>query len=94
MGGVLGTAQGASSKEEAERLALEDCEVKGGSACKVDLAYHNQCAVMVVGDKIFNTAHAASVEEAADLGMRQCQRESGNCRVYYSACTEQIFHKY
>ena len=29
-GGVLGTALGASSKEEAERLALEDCKAKGG----------------------------------------------------------------
>lgn len=94
VGGVLGTALGASSKEEAERLALEDCKAKGGGACKVDIAYHNQCAVMVLGDEVFNTAHAASIEEAANIGMQQCQRESGNCRVYYSACTEPIFHRY
>ena len=93
-GGVLGTALGASSKEEAERLALADCKAKGGGACEVDLAYHNQCAVMVLGDKVFNTAHAASIEEASNLGLQQCEVESGNCKVYYSACTEPIFHKY
>jgi hypothetical protein len=37
VGGVLGTALGASSKEEAERLALEDCKAKGGGRAKLKL---------------------------------------------------------
>ncbi|WEI17691.1 DUF4189 domain-containing protein [Acinetobacter proteolyticus] len=93
-GGVLGTAVGADSKGEAERLALSDCKKKGGQSCQVDLAYHNQCGVMVVGEKIFNTAHAASIEEASNLGLKQCQKESRNCQVYYSACTEPRFVEY
>lgn len=94
VGGVLGTATGASSKEEAERLALEDCKAKGGGACKVDLVYHNQCAAMVLGKMVFNLSSAASVEEAAESGIRRCQKEDTDCRIYYSACTEPIFHKY
>ncbi|WP_436897433.1 DUF4189 domain-containing protein [Acinetobacter gyllenbergii] len=93
-GGVLGTAVGADSKEEAERLALADCKAKGGQSCQVDLTYHNQCGVMILGDKVFNTAHAASIEEASNLGLKQCKKESGNCRVYYSACTEPYFVKH
>lgn len=94
VGGVLGTALGASSKEEAERLALQDCKQKGGGACEVRLAYYNQCAVMVLGSKIYRTASAGSIQEASDLGVGACSQEDSNCRVYYSACTEPIFHRY
>lgn len=94
VGGVLGTATGASSKEEAERLALADCEAKGGGACQIELAYHNQCAVMTLGDKFLGSAHAVSVERATEIGIAGCQKTDTNCRVYYSACTEPIFHKY
>ena len=93
-GGVLGTALGASSKEEAERLALEDCKAKGGGACKVDIAYHNQCAVMVLGSRFLNTARAATIAEASDLGLEYCREKDSDCRVYYSACTEPVFHRY
>ncbi|WP_242162769.1 DUF4189 domain-containing protein [Lysobacter sp. M15] len=94
VGGVLGTSLGASSKEEAERLALEDCKAKGGGACEVRIAYHNQCAVMVLGDNVYRTARAGSIEAAAKVGIDACSKEDTNCRVYYSACTEPVFHKY
>lgn len=94
VGGVLGTALGASSKEEAERLALADCKAKGGGACEVNLAYHNQCAVMIVGDKYLTSYGNATIEEATSRGLEACRKDNTNCRVYYSACTEPIFHKY
>lgn len=94
VGGVLGTAVGASSKEEAERLALVDCKAKGGRACEVNLVYHNQCAAMVVGDKRLKLYGAGTIQEAADLAMSECEKSDANCEVYYSACTEPIFHKF
>ena len=95
VGGVLGAALGASSKGEAERIALEDCKAKGGGACEVEFAYHNQCAVMVLGKANYRFAGAASVSEASQAGIKLCQdRGDSNCRVYYSACTEPIFHRY
>lgn len=93
-GGVLGTAVGAKNKEEAERLALADCVAKGGGSCEVRIAYHNQCAVMVLGDTIYRTARAGSIDAAAKIGIDACSKESTNCRVYYSACTKPIFHQY
>lgn len=93
-GGVLGTAVGASSKEEAERLALADCKAKGGGACEIDIAYHNQCAVMILGDKFISTFSNATIEEASERGLAHCRDTDTNCRVYYSACTEPIFHRY
>lgn len=94
VGGVLGAAVGASSKEEAERIALEDCEAKGGGACEIDLAYHNQCAVMILGDKYINTYSNATIEEASKRGLNRCEKNDTNCRVYYSACTEPVYHEY
>lgn len=94
VGGVLGTAVGASTKEEAEQRALQDCIAKGGGACAVDLAYHNQCAVMILGDKFISTYSNATIEEASERGLARCRSRDTNCSVYYSACTEPIFHKY
>ena len=94
IGGVLGTAVGARSKKEAERLALADCKAKGGKACEVEIAYHNQCVVMVSGQANYRFASAGSISEASQLGIKLCkQRGDSNCNVYYSACTEPIFHK-
>lgn len=93
-GGILGTAVGADSKREAERLALADCKKKGGQSCKVELAYHNQCAVMTLGDKFLGTANAETVKRATEIGIAGCQKTDTNCRVYYSACTEPYFVKH
>lgn len=93
-GGILGTALGASSKEEAERLALADCKQKGGGACQVNLAYQNQCAVMIVGDKYLTSYSNATIDQAKERGLTECQKDNSNCRVYYSACTEPKFHRY
>lgn len=94
VGGVVGAAVGSSSKEEAERTALADCKAKGGGACKVLIAYHNQCGVMVVGEKKTFTASGGSPEHAAKVGIEYCEANDTNCSVYYSACSEPIFHKY
>lgn len=93
-GGALGTSLGASTKSEAERLALADCKAKGGGGCRVDLTYHNQCAAMVIGDRTYRMYGAATIKEAVSIGMKECESKQSNCRVYYSACTEPIFHQY
>lgn len=91
---VLGTALGAGSKEEAEKQALADCRAKGGRGCKVQIAYRNQCGVMTIGDNRLFTASAATTEDAKAYGIELCESSDSNCRVYYSACTEPVFHHY
>ena len=93
--GSLGTALGAASKEDAQRLAKADCQAKGGNNCTLQLAYHNQCSALIVGQKGLAVSSAASVEEAKSIGLGECSKSEGKgCRVYYSACTEPIFHRY
>jgi len=91
---ALGTAVGANSEEEAKRQALFDCKEQKGGGCRVDLTYHNQCAVMVVGKKQLGLSRAASIAEATADGLKECTAKGDNCRVYYSACTEPRFVKY
>lgn len=92
--GALGVAVGANSKREAEHLALNNCKAKGGKKCEVDMAYHNQCAVMIVGKNKLKIRSAESIKIATQIGMEDCQKNDTNCRVYYSACTEPYFVKH
>lgn len=85
--GSLGTAVGTRSKQEAENTALIDCQAKGGDNCRVDLTYYNQCGVMILGSSKLNTARAATIEEATQIGMEICAAADTNCRVYYSDCS-------
>lgn len=93
-GDALGTAVGLPDRAQAERIAMQDCKAKGGGGCRVDLTYHNQCAVMVVGNRQLGLSRAASIDEATQDAIGVCNAKGDSCRVYYSACTEQIFHRY
>lgn len=86
--GSLGAITGAPSRSEAEKLAMADCQSKGGSRCKVDVSYRNGCAAMVVGNGGYNVESAAKVNQAVQLSMNICNKAGRtNCHVYYSACS-------
>ena len=84
---ALGASVGMPNKRKAEKFALAQCREKGGKNCEIDMTFYNQCAVLVTGDRVYNTSHAATVEEASRLGIAECEREDVNCRVYYSDCS-------
>lgn len=85
--GSLGTSVGMQSKVEAESTAMMECRAKGGDNCEVDLTYYNQCAVMILGSSKLNTASAATIEEATQIGMKTCAASDTGCHVYYSDCS-------
>ncbi|QDH71913.1 DUF4189 domain-containing protein [Lysobacter alkalisoli] len=58
------------------------------------MAYYNQCGVMVIGDNKHFTSSAGTPESAAEAGIKYCEKYDSNCEVYYSACTEPVFHRY
>lgn len=85
---ALGVSADMRSKREASQAALQDCQAKGGLNCKIDTAYDNQCAVVVVGEGGYNVPNAATVNKAVELGMATCQAAGRrNCHVYYSSCS-------
>lgn len=89
--GILGGVTDMDDKQSAENAALSQCRTSGGQNCKIELAYHNQCAVLVTGDKKYLVQSAATIPEATRLGIGKCSQEDANCRVYYSGCSMPLF---
>lgn len=89
----LGTSSGMSSKRAAQGVAMADCLAKGGTRCKVELVYSNQCGVLIEGDRGYNTAAADTVEQATGIGMKTCESIDKNCKLYFSECSQAQFVK-
>ena len=86
--GFVGTVTDLPSKSQAQRAALADCAAKGGSACKLQSTYDNECISMVVGSKVFNIAAGDTQNTANQSAMQTCSATGDpSCRVYYSACS-------
>ena len=64
-----------------------DCRGKGGSGCKISIAYSNQCAVMAWGDTYASVVARTTLREAEAVALTDCGERTDNCRVYYSDCT-------
>jgi hypothetical protein len=86
--GSLGTTTGMANREQAEKTAMSDCKAKGGSKCKLDVAYDNECAAMVVGNKGYSVNAASTVDADSQIAMKICGADGDtSCHVYYSACS-------
>jgi len=88
----VGVATGLSSKRKAEKEALAHCQSKGGAQCKPLIAYYDQCAALAwgpnsagVGNMV--SATAAHVEEAQTLALKECSKDSQECKIYFAECS-------
>jgi len=98
---ATGTSTSQKSKRAAVSAAIEDCKSAGGKACKLRMAYHNQCIAMAdptvefsrrqkEGSVSTTMTSAAETEHLAKLNaMRDCQRAGSGqeCSIVYSACS-------
>lgn len=89
----VGMAGGMSSEGRARKAAIAHCKSKGGLNCQIQMTYHNQCAVVVSGEKDdgrWSTSFqsAPTLEEASSLAEAHCS-ESGasGCRLFFSDCS-------
>lgn len=80
----VGVISGQKSRGSAERIAMEKCGVHD---CKVDMAYHDQCAVIAWGTGHSAIASAVSIEEASRIAMNDCGKAVNDCKVVYSDCS-------
>jgi hypothetical protein len=86
-GGHLGSVVGLSSKADAQRAAIADCQAKGGTHCAIEVAYDNECAAMVLGDNLHNITADVTLDRAIQSSMKSCSASDTNCHVYYTACS-------
>ena len=87
--GVLGAVTDLSSKSEAQQAAVVDCLAKGGSPCKLEIAYDNECVTLAVGSKGYSIKTGDTADAANQRAIKTCSGngEDLNCQVYYSACS-------
>lgn len=84
----IGVSVAAKSKRQATREALSNCRAKGGKACKINLTYSNQCAVVIAGVPYSKAQAGPTVEVAAAHGLRLCEDAgAAHCQIYYKACS-------
>lgn len=75
-------SQRASSREEAERYAIRECEFRGGRNCTISLWGGNgHFAIARGGDGRFYAGFAGKLNQARKLAVNACKQTSGNCRV-------------
>lgn len=95
--GAFGATSGQKSKATAESIAVERCTAGGGNGCATVFVYENQCAAMsqpVVGGSnvIIQFAGGRTLGEAESRAKTSCEsRNSAECRIFYSACSEPFF---
>ncbi|MBT2746928.1 DUF4189 domain-containing protein [Lysobacter sp. ISL-42] len=79
---------GMKRKGQTEKSALKSCREKGGKQCEIMIAYYNQCAVLMWGDRTINTSGAPSEELAKQRSLEKCNRANDtNCEIVYSGCS-------
>ncbi|WP_206410872.1 DUF4189 domain-containing protein [Lysobacter enzymogenes] len=85
---ALGTSTEADSRKVAEKTALKQCKQDGGINCKIKLAYHDQCASLISGDRLFFVQSAGTLDQSVSDGIDRC-RSAGdtNCTEHYSGCS-------
>jgi len=86
--GILGVSGELFTRSMAVNSALEDCKAKGGKTCKLEVAYDNECAAVVVGSDSYNVTADPTLKGAINSGMETCRSAgSTGCHTYYSACS-------
>src|SRR4051794_28182730 len=85
--GRAGAVTGRATEAAAKREALDDCKAKGGSQCRISLAYDNECAAVAWMPGYRSSSSAPTVEEAKNDALSRCNRGSGSCQIVYSACS-------
>lgn len=76
------------SKRKAEKAAIKKCRQSGGTkACKIWLAYDNQCGVFVIGQSFATTYRAPDIEVASQEALKDCGNNTTGCSVAVAECS-------
>lgn len=77
----------ASQRQKARKLALADCEAKGGIGCEITHSYYDQCVAVAWGDSVVTTTSAVDSERASTPAIDRCNKSSTNCGIHCIGCS-------
>jgi len=75
------------TKNEAERMALDECKKEGGAGCEIDLTFSNQCGAIAWGASEARTFRAETKEIASANAIEACSEKTADCKIYYADCS-------
>lgn len=92
----IGFSSGKISKEDAENVAVSQCERWGIGGCHAETFFFNQCiAVVRASDNSGAMATAATKNKAVSLAKGKCKRDTGqSCEITLAECSLPIFEFY
>lgn len=85
--GKFGVGNARRTKDEAEKLALDECKKEGGARCEIDLTYYNQCGAIAWGASSAITFRAETKEIASAHAIEACSEKTADCKIYYANCS-------
>lgn len=85
--GGTGISVGQASERRARKEAISRCRESGGISCEVKVTFRNGCGVIVLGTDLYFSTVGPSIEQAAMLGMSDCNEKTENCRVFLADCS-------
>lgn len=84
---TYGTADGYKSKSAASKAAIDDCKKWGGKACKISIAYYNQCGVLLSGENYSITGRGPTIDAAIGVVIDECKKHDPKCKLYHAGCS-------
>ena len=85
-----GSSYNESSRSAAEQAAIDSCHTNGGVNCEVEISYGNECVALVIGKNRHNAKAGATIADATESAMKQCNSNDTGCFVYYTACSPAV----
>ncbi|WP_175927488.1 DUF4189 domain-containing protein [Burkholderia cepacia] len=86
--GIVTGVTGLQTRAQAEQGAMQDCHAKGGTDCKIETAYANECMALVAGHPGYAVWNGPTLDEAINNTTTQCKNGgSTNCHAIYAACS-------
>ncbi|WP_369938493.1 DUF4189 domain-containing protein [Xanthomonas tesorieronis] len=95
--GDVGASVGKTSKAQAERDSVLQCQRSGANDCKA-FSYHNQCAALAWPNQVNGSpsvGYGPDKSSAGSIAVKECiSPDHEACKVVYSDCTAQLFQSY
>lgn len=92
--GPFGISEAQKSKEDAERVATEDCVARGGDrmrCTRIAYSYANSCVVYAWGGGVGSFQSGPDQKENEQLVLARCRRISGGvCEIVYAGCSNSV----
>lgn len=85
VGDVVGWTMDGATEDEAEQIAMSECQSSGGTACRIEGTFVNECAVLASGPSDYGWSHGnRGMRFHRKRALAQC---GAGCRIIREGCT-------